>query len=75
MNAPAVTEQKVAPVIRDNAFNDLNQDNSQSADEKTVEAGQVETVVVNEIPTWLLASMAGMVVLFGVVGWLSPQPK
>jgi hypothetical protein len=71
----SVTEQKVAPVTRDNAFNDLNQDNSQSADEKTVEAEQVETVVVNQIPTWLLAGMAGLIVLFGFVGWMSPQPK
>lgn len=70
-----VTEVKVAPVVRDNAFENLNQDNRTSADERTVSADRVETVVVNQIPAWLLAGMAGVILLFGLIGWLSPQPK
>lgn len=71
----SVTDIRVAPVVRDNAFENLNQDNRTSADERTVSADRVETVVVNQIPAWLLASMAGMIFLFGLVGWMSPQPR
>ena len=70
-----VTDIKVAPVVRDSAFETLKQDNRTSADERTVNADRVETVVVNQIPNWLLAAMAGMIFLFGVVGWMSPQPR
>ncbi|WP_370311276.1 hypothetical protein [Sagittula sp.] len=70
-----VTDVRVAPIVRDNAFDTLQQDNRTSADEKTVSADRVETVVVNEIPAWLLVAMAGLIVLFGAVGWMSPQPR
>lgn len=70
-----VTDIKVAPVVRDSAFETLQQDNRTSADERTVNADRVETVVVNQIPAWLLAAMGALIVLFGVVGWMSPQPR
>lgn len=63
------------PLIRDTAIQTLDQDNRQDTGDKTVEADRVETVVVNQIPAWLLAAMAGLIFLFGVVGWLSPQPR
>jgi hypothetical protein len=70
-------EVSVAPVVRDSAFETLQQDNRTSADERTVSADRVETVYVtqNQVPAWLLVAMAALVVLFGAVGWLSPQPK
>ncbi|GGH24350.1 hypothetical protein [Cribrihabitans marinus] len=70
------TDIKVAPVLRENAIESLNQDNRTSADERTVTADRVETVFVtqNQVPAWLLAVMGGLVILFGAVGWLSPQP-
>ncbi len=73
-----VTDVKVAPIVRDNAFQDLNQDNRTSADEKTVSADRVETVVVHQSPDWLpwlLAAMGALIILFGIVGWMSPQPR
>ncbi len=73
-----VTDIRVAPVVRDNAFESLNQDNRTSADERTVSADRVETVVVNQSPEWLpwlLAAMGALIVMFGVVGWMSPQPQ
>ncbi len=71
------TDIRVAPVLRENAIERLNQDNRTSADERTVTADSVETVFVtqNQIPAWLLVAMTGLVVLFGVVGWFSPQPR
>lgn len=70
-----VTDVKVAPVMRENAIEVLNQDNRASSDERTVSADRVETVVVNQIPAWLLGSMAALLFLFGAVGWMSPQPR
>ena len=73
-----VTDIKVAPMVRDSAFETLQQDNRTSADERTVNADRVETVVVHQNPAWLpwlLATMGVLIVLFGVVGWMSPQPR
>lgn len=71
------TDIQVALVLLENAIESLNQDNCTSADERTVTADRVETVFVtqNQIPAWLLAAMVGLVVLFGVVGWFSPQAR
>lgn len=62
-----VTEQKI---VRPQARN-INQ----TSDTNSVRSDQVETVVVNQIPTWLLVSMATIAFLFGLLGWLSPQPR
>ncbi|MCZ4366610.1 hypothetical protein [Sulfitobacter dubius] len=67
--------EMAGPVARPENVGQLNQNTTQDASESQVKADRVETVVVNQIPMWLLAGMAGVVVLFGVVGWLSPQPR
>ena len=69
------TIEMVGPVARPENVEQLTQNTTQDASESQVKADRVETVVVNQIPMWLLVGMAGIVVLFGVVGWLSPQPR
>jgi uncharacterized protein YceK len=64
------TENTSQKIVRPQA-----RDIRQSKDSNSVRSDSVETVVVNQIPTWLLVSMAAIAVLFGAVGWLSPQPK
>ncbi len=80
-NSQTLGENKViemkGPVARSEVVETLNQTTTQTADENTVTADRVETVVVtqNQVPAWLLVGMAALIVLFGVVGWLSPQPR
>jgi hypothetical protein len=62
------------PLARDNQIETLEQHTTQDASESQVKADRVETVVFNQIPVWLLAGMTALIVLFGIVGWLSPQP-
>lgn len=71
------TDIRVFPIVQDNAFENLNQDNRASSDERTVNADRVETVYVtqNQIPAWLLVSLTAPAVLLGLVGWASPQPR
>ncbi|MFG6535567.1 bacteriophage spanin2 family protein [Sulfitobacter sp. 1A16787] len=51
-----------APVLRDVTADRVRQ----SADENKVAADRVETVVVNEVPAW--------VILLALAGWLLPSP-
>ena len=51
-----------APVLRDVSAGVVRQ----SADENRVSADRVDTVVVNEVPAW--------VILLALVGWLLPSP-
>lgn len=78
-NTQAVGKTKIlemkGPVARPENVETFTQTSTQSSDENHVNADRVETVVVNQIPNWLLAGMAGMIFLFGLVGWLSPQPQ
>jgi hypothetical protein len=71
----SVTEVKVAPEIRDSEIGKVEQDNRTDTGPKTVSSENVEALTVNEFPTWLIVAMLGIVVLFGIVGWFSPQPK
>lgn len=43
----------------------------QSNDTNRVQADSVETVVVNEIPAWIVISLF----LIGLLGWLLPTPQ
>lgn len=57
------TTRAPAPVVRDVTADRVRQ----SADENRVSADRVETVVVNEVPAW--------VILLALVGWLLPSPQ
>lgn len=65
----SVTEQKVAPVTRDNAFNDLNQDNSQSSDTNDVSADRIENVDNRQNETWLIIAFALALFLDSPARW------
>ncbi len=78
-NLKSIGDAKVVeikgPTARPENVETFTQNSTQSADEQTVQADRVETVVVNQVPNWLLAAMFALAVTFGAVGWLSPQPK
>jgi hypothetical protein len=67
--------EMAGPVASPENVGTFNQNTNQSADDRVVTADRVETVVVNQIPMWLLGGMFALVILFGIVGWLSPQPR
>lgn len=56
-----VTDVRVAPIVRDNAFEDLNQDNRTSSGDRDVGAENVGVINNNQVPTWLILLFAAFV--------------
>lgn len=56
-----VTDIKVAPVLRDNAFETLNQDNRTTSGDKDIGAENVGVINNNHVPTWLILLFAAFV--------------
>lgn len=55
------TDIKVAPVLRENAIESLNQDNRTSSGDKDVGAENVGVINNYQVPTWLILLFAGFV--------------
>lgn len=53
-----VVDVRVAPIVRDNAMETLNQDNRTSTSDSDVGAENVGVINNNQVPTWLIILFA-----------------